>query len=210
MANMRYRKPSVKTILGVTKMKKRVKKALGINAVLAPFRAVGNYQRRLLRRAGYYSPEMKALRAAKKGQVAGPIGALHVADKDKDSGEKGLGGDALLMAAMMAQGDHDKKGEGVNPLLMGAMLAGDALNGGEGKGHKKGGEGPGLAEAMLLAAAMKGSSGEDDEPKAKRAARAHESSANHSQASHARSTKARKKSEEESEPKRKKGFRLFG
>ena len=67
MDEMRYRKPSVKTVLGITKMKKRLNKALGINKLLAPFRAVGNYQRRLLRRAGYYSPEMKALRAAKRG-----------------------------------------------------------------------------------------------------------------------------------------------
>jgi hypothetical protein len=209
MANMRYRKPSVKTVLGVTKLKKRVKKALGINAVLAPFRAVNNYQRRMLRRAGYYNPEMKALRAAKKGQIAGPIGALQVSDGEKGSG--GLGENALMMAAMMSQGDHDK-GEGVNPLLMGAMLAGEAL-GSEGKGHhKKGGDGPGLAEAMLLATAMKGSE-EKHETKAKstrrakRAATKEDEPEAHHRAAHASQSKAKK---EEEEPKRKKGFRLFG
>ncbi len=212
MANMRYRKPSVKTILGVTKLKKRVKKALGINTVLAPFRAVNNYQRRMLRRAGYYSPEMKALRAAKKGQVAGPIGAIQVSEGEKGAG-KGVDGGALLMAAMLSQGDHDKKGEGVNPLLMGAMLAGDAL-GGEGKGHKKGDDGPGLAEAMLLATAMKGS-GEEHESKAKHAPRAkhaakEDDEPEEEQPHKARSSPSKAKKDEEPEPKRKKGFRLFG
>src|ERR1051326_143830 len=136
MANViRYRKPSVNTLLGVTKMKKRVKKALGINAVLAPFRMVGNFKRRTLDRAGYYSPQMKAVRAAQKGQVAGPLGALQLGEGGKGSGE-GLGGNALLMAAMMSQGGGDKKGEGMNPLLMGAMMAGGALGGG-GKGGRK-------------------------------------------------------------------------
>src|SRR5262249_49747122 len=112
MEKPRYRKPSVSTVLGVTQVKKRVKKALGINTLLAPFRAVGNYQRRLLRRAGYYSPEMKALRAAKKGQVAGPLGALQVGEGEHESGGKGLEGGALLAAALLSQGEHGKHGEG--------------------------------------------------------------------------------------------------
>ena len=46
----RYRRPSVKTILGVTKAKKRIKKQLGITAVMRPLRAPGNAKRRVLPR----------------------------------------------------------------------------------------------------------------------------------------------------------------
>ena len=58
----RYRRPSVKTMFGVTKAKKRMNRALGITAVKRPFRAPGNYKRRVLRRAGYYSGPMKMFR----------------------------------------------------------------------------------------------------------------------------------------------------
>jgi len=62
MRLLRYRRPSVKTMLGVTKAKKRIKKQLGVNTVMAPFRAPGNMKRRVLRRAGYYSGPMKFMR----------------------------------------------------------------------------------------------------------------------------------------------------
>jgi hypothetical protein len=59
---IRYRKPSVKTMLGVTRAKKRLNKQLGISAVKKPFRAPGNMKRRALRHAGYYSGPMKFMR----------------------------------------------------------------------------------------------------------------------------------------------------
>jgi hypothetical protein len=62
MKLIRYRRPSMKTILGVTKAKKRMKKRLGITAAMRPMRAPGNMKRRVLRRAGYYSGPMKFLR----------------------------------------------------------------------------------------------------------------------------------------------------
>ncbi len=62
MRLIRYRRPSVKTMLGVTKAKKRLKKDLGITAAMRPFRAPGNMKRRALRRAGYYSGPMKFFR----------------------------------------------------------------------------------------------------------------------------------------------------
>jgi hypothetical protein len=58
----RYRKPSMKTMLGVTRAKKRFNKAVGITAVKRPFRTPGNYKRRMLRRTGYYSEPMKFMR----------------------------------------------------------------------------------------------------------------------------------------------------
>ena len=36
MKFFRYRKPSLKTVLGITKAKKRIKKDLGITALLKP------------------------------------------------------------------------------------------------------------------------------------------------------------------------------
>jgi len=52
----------VKTMLGVTKAKKRINRAVGITAVKKPFRAPGNMKRRVLRRAGYNSEPMKFIR----------------------------------------------------------------------------------------------------------------------------------------------------
>jgi hypothetical protein len=134
VSQMRYRKPSVKTLLGVTKWKKRAKKALGVNVVMKPFRLVGNYKRRMLRQAGYYNPEMKMMRAMQRGQVAGPLGPLQMGEKAGGQ-KKGDQDDAsLLMMAALAQ--HEQK---------------------QGHGQKQGDDGgPGLAGAMLMAAAMGG------------------------------------------------------
>ena len=62
MRLFRYRRPSVKTLIGVTRAKKRFNRATGITAVKRPFRAPGNFKRRVLRRAGYYSEPMKFMR----------------------------------------------------------------------------------------------------------------------------------------------------
>jgi len=66
MRLFRYRRPSVKTMLGVTRAKKRINRQLGITAIKRPFRAPGNMKRRMLRRAGYYSGPMKFLRFIKR------------------------------------------------------------------------------------------------------------------------------------------------
>ena len=58
----RYRRPSLNTLLGITKAKRRVKKATGIAAVERIFNAPTNFKRGLLRKAGYYSEGMKLLR----------------------------------------------------------------------------------------------------------------------------------------------------
>ncbi len=59
---IRYRRPSLSTMLGVTHAKKRLNRQLGITAVERPFRAPGNMKRRFLRHAGYYSGPMKFFR----------------------------------------------------------------------------------------------------------------------------------------------------
>jgi hypothetical protein len=59
---IRYRRPSLNTMLGITKAKKRFNRAIGLTAIRRPFRAPGNFKRRMLRRAGYYSEPMRFLR----------------------------------------------------------------------------------------------------------------------------------------------------
>ena len=53
MANLfRYRRPSLKTMLGITAEKKKIKRELGITALTKPFRFWGNEKRRRQTRAG--------------------------------------------------------------------------------------------------------------------------------------------------------------
>jgi len=55
MKFFRYRRLSLKTLLGITRAKKRLKKELGITAALKPFRAWTNVKRRFKRKVGYES-----------------------------------------------------------------------------------------------------------------------------------------------------------
>lgn len=55
MKFFRYRRPSVKTLLGVTAAKKRIKKDLGITELLKPFRWWPNKKRQIKRKVGYES-----------------------------------------------------------------------------------------------------------------------------------------------------------
>ncbi len=59
---LRYRRPSLKTALGVTAAKRRIKRESGYYAATRWMRAPRNMQRRALRRMGYYSGPMKLLR----------------------------------------------------------------------------------------------------------------------------------------------------
>ena len=58
----RYRRPSWKTILGITAAKKRIKKDLGITGFLKPFRWWGNEKRKLKREIGYESDTARLIR----------------------------------------------------------------------------------------------------------------------------------------------------
>ena len=62
MSPLRYRRTSVRTALGITKEEKRIKRELGITALLRPFRWWGNEKRTVKRDLGYYSPEAKFAR----------------------------------------------------------------------------------------------------------------------------------------------------
>lgn len=62
MRFFRYRRPSLKTLLGVTKAKKRLKKELGITDLMKPIRWWPNQKRRLKRKIGYESDAGRLLR----------------------------------------------------------------------------------------------------------------------------------------------------
>jgi hypothetical protein len=62
MSPLRYRRTSVRTALGITAEEKRIKRDLGITAILKPFRWWGNEKRKIKREVGYYSPEAKFAR----------------------------------------------------------------------------------------------------------------------------------------------------
>ena len=55
MKLLRKRKPSVKSMLGVTKATKRLKKATGVTAAMKPLRAPRNLVHTAKRRTGYES-----------------------------------------------------------------------------------------------------------------------------------------------------------
>lgn len=59
---MRYRKPSLKSALGLTKAKRSLKRDLGICKVTRYTNAPKNAKTRLKRKAGYYSEPMKLFR----------------------------------------------------------------------------------------------------------------------------------------------------
>jgi hypothetical protein len=62
MRLFRYRRPSLKTLLGITTAKKRIKKELGITAALKPFRWWTNTKRRIKRKVGYESEAVRMIR----------------------------------------------------------------------------------------------------------------------------------------------------
>ena len=62
MKFFRYRRPSLNTLLGITKAKKEIKKDLGITEAMKPFRWWTNTKRRIKRKAGYESNAGRLIR----------------------------------------------------------------------------------------------------------------------------------------------------
>ena len=67
MKLFRYRKPSLNTILGITKEKRRIKRALGISQVQAWTRP-SRIKQRAKYRLGLYSPIARIVRNTAKGR----------------------------------------------------------------------------------------------------------------------------------------------
>jgi len=59
---LRYRKPSAKQLLGVTKAKRQVKRSLGLDKVTRVTNAPQNLKRRAKRKVGYESEPLKLFR----------------------------------------------------------------------------------------------------------------------------------------------------
>jgi hypothetical protein len=59
---MRYRKPSLKTVLGITKAKRKIKKDLGIYEITKIINAPKNAKRKVKRSLGHESQIMKIFR----------------------------------------------------------------------------------------------------------------------------------------------------
>ncbi len=74
---VRYRRPSWKTILGITQAKKRINKELGITAAIKPLGAWTNAKRRFKRGLGY---ESEAGRLSRDGLPRAVDGVLWTAD----------------------------------------------------------------------------------------------------------------------------------
>jgi hypothetical protein len=73
MKLIRYRKPSINTILGITKAKRRLKRQLGISQVQAWTRP-SRVKQRLKYRVGWYSPAMRVARNTSKGKFPSFLG----------------------------------------------------------------------------------------------------------------------------------------
>ncbi len=73
MKLMRYRRPSLRTLLGVTKAKRRLKRELGISQVQA-WTKPSRVKQRAKSRLGLYSPVMRAVRQTSRGKLPTPLG----------------------------------------------------------------------------------------------------------------------------------------
>jgi hypothetical protein len=62
MKFFRYRRPSLNTLLGISKAKKRIKKELGITEAMKPFRWWTNTKRKIKRDVGYESNAGRLIR----------------------------------------------------------------------------------------------------------------------------------------------------
>ena len=73
MRLFRYRKPSLKTLLGVTAVKRKVKRSLGISQVQGYTRP-SRVKQKIKYRAGLYTPLARAIRQISKGKFRTPFG----------------------------------------------------------------------------------------------------------------------------------------
>lgn len=73
MKLIRYRRPSLNTVLGITKEKRRIKRELGISQVQA-WTKPSRVKQRAKYRVGYYSPTMRVIRNTSKGKFPSFLG----------------------------------------------------------------------------------------------------------------------------------------
>jgi hypothetical protein len=73
MKLFRYRKPSVKTLLGVTKMERKIRRVTGISTI-ERYTNPSRIKQRLKQKAGIYSPTMTIARQTAKGNFPSLFG----------------------------------------------------------------------------------------------------------------------------------------
>jgi len=73
MKIFRYRKPSMNQLLGITKLKRKVKRELGISQVEA-WTKPSRVKQRVKQKVGLYSPTMRFIRQTSKGKFRTPFG----------------------------------------------------------------------------------------------------------------------------------------
>jgi hypothetical protein len=73
MRLFRYRKPSLRTVLGVTAVKRSVKRSLGISQVQG-FTEPSRIKQKIKYRSGLYTPVARVIRQTSKGKFRTPFG----------------------------------------------------------------------------------------------------------------------------------------
>ena len=76
MKLLRYRKPSINRLLGITTVKRRVKRSFGISHVQGWTRP-SRINQRMKYRAGWYSPQMKVVRNTSQGKIPSLLGLFN-------------------------------------------------------------------------------------------------------------------------------------
>lgn len=73
MKFMRYRRPSMNQLLGITSAKRRIRRDLGISQVEA-WTKPSRVKQRAKCQLGLYSPSMRAIRQTSRGKFPSPLG----------------------------------------------------------------------------------------------------------------------------------------
>ena len=73
MKFFRYRKPSISTLLGITKVKRRIRKATGISTV-ERYTNPSRIKQRVKAKIGLYSPAARVIRQTSKGRFPSFLG----------------------------------------------------------------------------------------------------------------------------------------
>ncbi|MDO8512422.1 MAG: hypothetical protein Q7S57_04060 [bacterium] len=73
MKLFRYRKPSLKTLVGITAVKRRIRKATGIST-FERYTKPSRVKQRIKQKVGIYSPPMTIIRQTSKGIIPSILG----------------------------------------------------------------------------------------------------------------------------------------
>lgn len=75
MRLFRYRKPSLKVLLGYTRIKRKIRRETGIST-FQRYTLPRRIKQRVLQKVGIYLPEVTPIRQSVKGKLPTPLGLL--------------------------------------------------------------------------------------------------------------------------------------